>query len=91
MASNFDLPDGSPVVDDSGKLTLPWAQFFSRALRLAQSVGQAGTTLQRPTTLLWTGRRYFDTDLGANGGKPIWCVDPTASPAVWVDATGAVV
>lgn len=91
MRDKFDLPDGSAIADDAGRLTLPWSQFFSRVLRLAQSVGQSGTTAERPTKLLWTGRRYFDTNLGANGGKPIWCVDPTASPAVWVDATGAVV
>lgn len=42
---------------------------------------QAGTTAARPATPV-VGDPYFDTTLG----KPVWC--KTASPVVWVDASG---
>jgi hypothetical protein len=83
MPSSFDIPDNAPVVDDKMRVTLPWLQWVSRIQRIVSAVQQSGTTAQRPTTLLWIGRTYFDTTLG----KPVW-VD-SVSPAVWVDATGA--
>jgi hypothetical protein len=48
------------------------------------SANRSGTTANRPTTQLFVGRQYFDTDLN----KPIW---RNAANSGWVDATGATV
>lgn len=50
-----------------------------------EAASRSGTTANRPTTGLFTGRMYFDTDLGTSG-KPIWY-----DGANWVDATGTTV
>jgi hypothetical protein len=47
--------------------------------------GEAGTTAQRPTTNLYVGRPYYDTDLG----KPINVHQ--VSPTIWHDGVGATV
>jgi hypothetical protein len=86
MASkNFDLPDNVPVIDASGNTAVPWAQWFARVQRIVSSAQSSGTTADRPVKLLWVGRFYMDETLG----KPIWV--KSVNPAVWVDATGAVV
>ena len=48
------------------------------------SANRSGTTANRPTTQLFVGRQYFDTDLN----KPIW---RNAANSGWVDAVGATV
>jgi hypothetical protein len=83
LLSGFDFPDGTPLVDDNKRPTLVWTQVFTRWHRIILSVQQSGTTAQRPDTLLWLGRRYFDTDLGI----PVWV--QSVGPVVWCDATGA--
>jgi hypothetical protein len=50
---------------------------------VCSALTQSGTTAQRPTSLLWVGRTYFDTTLG----YPVWLL--STGPDVWVDATGA--
>lgn len=83
-------PPTSPVdevSDSTGKkyistMNSEWRQFFNSAYTILFSLTQSGTTANRPTKLLWTGRPYFDTTLG----KPIWY-----KTAGWVDATGAAV
>lgn len=82
MAANLPV---QPIAEKSGMPTLAWMQRFSQWQMVFDAVKQSGTTAQRPTSLLWVGRTYFDTDLGI----PIWV--KTASPAAWVDATGAAV
>ena len=69
--------------EDVSTVERGWALFFEEAFIILRSLQQAGTTAQRPTRFLWTGRRYFDSDLGS-GGKPIYY-----NGTVWVDATGA--
>ena len=59
-----------------------WRAFFSSVYTICFAVQQSGTTANRPTKLLFTGRPYFDTTLA----KPIWY-----KTAGWVDATGAAV
>jgi hypothetical protein len=82
---NFEQPGDLPVTDGSGRVQPVWSQWFTRVHNAVSSVYQSGSTANRPTSLLWVGRPYFDTDLG----KPVWV--KAAKPAVWVDATGAVV
>lgn len=65
---SFDLPSNSPVTDRAGGYTVPWFQWFSRVHTIVSSLQQSGTTADRPTKLLWVGRRYFDTTLGV----PVW-------------------
>lgn len=79
MAADFGQP-GKPLTNDGA-----WLQWFSRAHSILQAAQQSGTTAQRPTTVLWVGRRYFDTTLG----QPIWV--QSVKPTVWCDATGAAV
>ena len=71
--------DGSPA---SATVNNEWRNFFVAAYNILSAVTMSGTTANRPTKMLWTGRTYFDTTLG----KPIWY-----KTAGWVDATGAAV
>ena len=65
---------GLPVAVSAG-----WANFFSATYNILFALTQSGTTAQRPTKLLWSGRTYFDTTLG----MPIWY-----KFAGWVNASG---
>lgn len=85
MATQFDFPSSTPLVDDTQAVTLPWLQVFSRWHTVILSLQQSGTTANRPTSLLWVGRRYFDITLG----KPVWI--KSVGPTVWVDGSGAAV
>ena len=64
-----------------------WRNFFNAVFNVCNALTQSGTTAQRPTTLLWTGRVYFDTSLGANG-RPIWR-NKLNSGWVFADGTAA--
>lgn len=83
MASNdFELPDNVPVTDSNGRTPVPWGQWFSRVHRIVLSAQASGATTNRPASMLWIGRTYFDTDLGI----PVWV--QSVKPTVWVDAVG---
>lgn len=84
--SAYDLPNGSPV-DADGNVSTAWVQWFTRTHNSVRTLQQSGPTSERPDTLLWIGRFYFDTTLG----KPIWIESVTAGVASWCDATGATV
>lgn len=71
--------------------TTGWATFFSNAYKICFDLTKSGTTANRPITNLYVGKFYFDTSLGANGGKPIWVASVSAGVATWVDATGGIV
>lgn len=58
-----------------------WRNFFVAVFNVCNAATQSGTTARRPSSLLWTGRRYFDTTLGI----PIWYL----GAGVWVNAAGA--
>lgn len=79
----FDFPSNSVVVDPMRMVTPPWAAWVQRVHDIAVSLQQSGATTDRPTSVLWVGRRYFDTDLGI----PVWV--QSVRPTVWVDATGS--
>lgn len=81
--AGFDFPSNTPVVGDDKLATVAWQQVFTRWHRIILAAQESGTTANRPTSLLWVGRMYFDTTLG----KPVWL--KTVNPIGWVDATGA--
>jgi hypothetical protein len=82
----FPLPDNSPIVEGD-KVGFAWLQWFSQINATISANRQSGTTAQRPTRLLWIGRRYFDLDLGVDGiGMAVYVA--SVSPAVWVDGAG---
>jgi hypothetical protein len=60
----------------------PWASWFTQAWQILVAVSMSGTTANRPTALLWTGRPYFDTTLN----RPIWYTGTN-----WIRADGTVV
>lgn len=86
MATNYDFPADTPVVDANGNLTIPWAQWIQRTHNNAKTLQQSGVTADRPTSVLWIGRVFFDTSLG----KPVW-IKQVKPAVIWVDATGAAV
>ena len=57
-----------------------WASFITR---IANALVASGTTAERPTSFLWTGRRYYDETLAI----PIYY--NVASVTDWKDSTGA--
>lgn len=81
-------PPGTDTVDrfEGGRaggrlveMNAGWRNFFTSVFNICNALTQSGTTAQRPATLLWTGRVFFDTTLG----KPIWW-----KTVGWVDAAG---
>lgn len=79
---SFELPSNDPVTENNVAFRT-WAQWFSRIHTIATSLQQSGPTSDRPTTVLWIGRRYFDQTLGI----PVWV--QSVRPTVWVNASGA--
>lgn len=79
---SFSQPDG-PLVSENGAANLPFSAWMTRIHNICFSLQQSGATSNRPTSILWLGRRYFDTTLGI----PIWV--QSVGPTVWVDATGS--
>jgi len=69
-----------PVQDKRALWSQPWANWLMASFTMIFDVQNSGTTANRPTKGLYTGKPYFDTTLG----KPIWY-----KTAGWVDATGA--
>jgi len=88
VSASYDMPDGAPL-DEGGNWKTAWLQWLARTHRAVSAAQQSGPTADRPTTVLWIGRTYFDTTIN----KPIWVksVPAKPTPAIWVDATGAVV
>lgn len=83
MAS-FDFPDNAPIAEPSGIATDPWRAWFSRVQAIVAASQQSGTTANRPTKVLWIGRRYWDVTLQ----KPVFVAG--VNPTVWKDAAGAI-
>lgn len=71
---------GSRMTQDGLIASRPWVSWASTVSALLTALASSGTTAQRPTEFLFTGRTFFDTSLG----KPVWY-----SGSGWVDATGA--
>jgi hypothetical protein len=85
---DFGFPRGVPLIDlkresdsggdNSGQVNDEWSDTFLRWHNLVITVQDSGTTEQRPTTGLFLGRQYFDTDLGL----PVFL--KSVRPNVWV-------
>lgn len=56
-----------------------WRNFFVAVYNICNGLTMSGTTANRPTTFLWTGRTYFDTSLGL----PIFW-----NSSIWIQADG---
>ena len=86
MADNggFDQPAATDFIVDAIP-TLSFIQWVTRIHVICTSNRQSGVTADRPTSLLWIGRRYYDTTLN----KPVFV--SAVKPTVWRDAAGAVV
>ena len=84
-----NLPDATDKMVRSLRATFDkgWASWFTQVFNICFAEAQSGITANRPTTNLWPGRPYFDTDLGAHGKKIF--VDKDS--AGWVDSSGNVV
>jgi hypothetical protein len=80
----LSLPDNSPIAG-SEKATGSWLQWFTRVNAFVNAGQQSGPTADRPTTLLWIGRTYYDTTLG----YPVYV--HSVGPVVWHNGAGAVV
>jgi len=68
------------AVDALDGVSAPWRNFFTQVYRLLVAMQGSGSTANRPTSLLWTGRAYYDTTIT----KPVWW-----DGSAWRDATGA--
>lgn len=79
------VPLQQDLTEKGGRTQAPWIAWFTDAYFYLRGLGGNGTTATRPTSGLYPGLVYFDTDLG----KPVFL--KTSSPSVWVDATGATV
>lgn len=58
-----------------------WRNFFVGIYNVCNALTQSGTTANRPASLLWTGRMYWDTTLG----YAVWY----KAAGVWVNSAGA--
>ena len=84
MASSFDYPLGI-LVDADGNVMPVWDQWFNRIHQISAIAQQSGPTADRPTSVLWIGRQFYDTTLG----YPV--LVHSVRPTVWHNAAGAVV
>lgn len=82
---SFDLPSNGEVIGSDRKLLPVWMNWATRIHNIARSLQESGTTANRPITLLWIGRRYYDTTLN----KPVYV--SAVNPPVWRDAAGVIV
>lgn len=82
---SFELPSNNAVTGTAGYASVSWLTWFNLAHQTITAARQSGATADRPTKLLWVGRRFFDTTLGL----PVYL--KSVRPDVWVDSTGVVV
>jgi hypothetical protein len=79
------LPETDRLTDEQQYASRTWMQWLSWVHRVVSSVTQSGTTSQRPDSLLWIGRSFYDVTLN----KPVYVA--AVRPTVWRDAAGVVV
>jgi hypothetical protein len=63
----------------NARFTTGWQKFMSDVSNYLIALTSSGTTADRPTKMLFTGKTYFDTTIG----KPIWY-----NGTSWVKADG---
>ena len=76
----------TPPDQDQKVITLPWRTWFQYVREVISALTASGTTTERPTTLLWIGRRFYDTSLN----KPVYLSSVSGATRVWRDATGVI-
>lgn len=57
-------PFQSVLADSAGKAVMAWNQWFDRVQLALNALTSSGTTAGRPTTDLYPGQPYFDTERG---------------------------
>lgn len=82
---SFELPSNDPLTNQDRTVFRTWSQWLSWVHTTIQASRQSGTTSERPTTLLWIGRQFYDTTLN----KPVYVA--SVRPVVWRDAAGTIV
>ena len=82
MPNLIAQPPIQNTITDGKTNDTAWVNWFQRVFYVVFAQSQSGTTAQRPTKIMWVGRRYFDTTLG----KPVYF----KSSGVWVDGVGTV-
>lgn len=82
---SFELPSNDLVAGSDGKFARTWSQWLSWAHVSLSSIRQSGPTSERPTAVLWIGRRFYDETLN----KPVYV--RAVNPTVWRDAMGNIV
>lgn len=82
MPDMISVPPIKNPVSDGKTNNQGWVNWFQNAFYILFSLSQSGTTAQRPTTVLWVGRRFFDVTLS----KPVYF----KGSGVWVDGAGTV-
>ena len=84
---NADFTQGPGGRGGPGNALNPqWRAWMDGLNRTMINVGAGGVSTKRPTANLYRGLVFFDDTLN----KPIF-VKTVGPPAVWVDATGAIV
>lgn len=53
---SFELPSNSQLTDPKGTASVPFLQWLTRINTINNAVISSGTTAQRPTQYLWSGR-----------------------------------
>jgi len=79
------LPGTDKLVGEDQFASRTWMEWLSWVHRVASAVTQSGTTAERPDSLLWIGRQYYDRTLN----KPVYVA--AVKPTVWRDAAGTIV
>ena len=81
------IPLAQDITAKGGKTAGPWTAWLQQLFVSARTIGQNGSTAQRPTGTiqipLFVGQPFFDTTLGI----PIWV--KSLNPTVWVNGAGA--
>ena len=80
---NIVAPGKDQLTDNNGAPVPAWYRFFSNVAGTLTAITGSGTTAQRPTKLLFTGRQWYDTTLSI----PIYY--NAASGTGWRNAAGA--
>lgn len=70
----------APLTEKTGVAGRGFSAWLMQVFRICFDVQNSGTTADRPSTNLYTGKPYFDTTLGI----PIWF-----KTAGWVNSAGA--
>jgi hypothetical protein len=59
----INTPPKTSIATDSTGNSSAWTTWFSSAFSILNGITMSGSTADRPTSQLWVGRPYFDTDL----------------------------